>query len=477
MLWKYRRLCRETALLLVVIFCFPRVGWPWGWLAHRWVNQQAFAHLPAEMTGFERWAKVVAAHGSDADYRKAWDPLESPRHWIDIDNFPEFYQGHLSHNLDSLKARHGQHMDVYGNGVVPWIIAGVTETLSVAMAAGDWGEAVLLAADLGHYVADCHQPLHTTRNYDGQLTGNKGIHLRYEIDMIRRNPDRLKADPARAVYVEEPLEHIFGTIRRTWSFVDSIMSADCQARKKDPVYGDDYYQVLWEKTGRFTTKQLSRASRILADLWYTAWIDAGRPAFPPAAAVVTCAGLQADPHAQGLMNVQGVVTIGSGVLDREHTRLYIQDQSGRGILVFDHDPVAEDIVRGDLVQVEGIIHDYRGITEVSGPLVTVLDRGCAAVPPRALTTAEANDPEWDGTIIQVRGAVVFILRQERWTRLHLDDGSGAIVVLAWKDTELDLREVQEGDVLTVCGVGTYLADEGSYAILPGYEDQVVREKD
>jgi DNA/RNA endonuclease YhcR with UshA esterase domain len=341
------------------------------------------------------------------------------------------------------------------------------------MAAGDWGEAVLLAADLGQYVGDCHQPLHTTKNYDGQLTGNKGIHLRYEIDMIRRNLHRLKADPARAVYVKEPLEHIFGTIRGTWSFVDSIMSADCQARKKDPVYGDDYYQVLWEKTGRFTIKQLSRASRILADLWYTAWIDAGRPAFPPAAAVVTCAGLQADPHVQDLMNVQGVVTIGSGVLDREHTRLYIQDQSERGILVFDHDPVDEDIVRGDLVQVEGIIHDYRGITEVSGPLVTVLDRGCAAPPPRALTTAEANDPEWDGTLIQVRGAVVFILRQESWTRLHLDDGSGAIVVLAWKDTELDLREVQEGDVLTVCGVGTYLADEGSYAILPGYEDQVV----
>lgn len=32
------------------------------------------------------------------------------------------------------------------------------------------------SADLGHYVSDAHVPLHTTKNYNGQLTKQKGIH-------------------------------------------------------------------------------------------------------------------------------------------------------------------------------------------------------------------------------------------------------------------------------------------------------------
>jgi hypothetical protein len=475
MIQRYHHLFCKGALLFSLLVLLPGAAWSWGWRGHRWVNQQAFGHLPEEMAGFKRWSRVVTVHGSDADQRKAWDPLESPRHWIDIDNFPEFHQGSLSHDLDSLKAKHGHRFDVYGNGVVPWVIAGVTESLTVAMAAGDWGEALLLAADLGHYVADCHQPLHTTENYNGQVTGNEGIHLRYEIEMVDRNFDQLQIDSAQAVYVQDPLEHIFGTIVGTWSYVDDIMAADHQARKQDLALSDDYYRILWDKTSSFTVKQLSQASRILADLWYTAWIDAGRPLFPCSTATVAIADVQADPRAHRLVAVEGVVTIGSGVLDSERTRVYLQDESGRGILVFDHDPT-DGLRRGDRVRVEGTAQEYREITEITGPWVTVLDGGCSVPAPRMLSTGEVNHPQWDGTMVQVQGPVVFTLRDDGWTRLHLNDGTGALVILVFKDTGIDLSSVEAGDIMTVSGVGTYLADERSYAILPGYPDQVVLEE-
>jgi len=463
-----------TSLFFALIFT-PGSVWSWGWMCHRWVNEQAFGYLPAEMTGFGRWARVVVAHSSDADHRKTMDPLESPRHWIDIDNFPEFYQGRLSHDLDSLKARHGHRMDVYGNGVVPWAIAGVTETMAVAMAAADWGEAILLAADLGHYVADCHQPLHTTKNYDGQLSGNEGIHLRYEIDMIRRNLDQLRVNCAEVTYVENPLEYIFATIEGTWLYVDSILAADRQARSEDPAYGDDYYRILWQRTNQFTTKQLSRATQVLANLWYTAWVNAGRPAFPCSTAIASIADVQANPQKHHLVAVEGVVTIGSGVLDREHTRVYIQDDSERGILVFDHDPI-EDLLRGDLLRVEGSVQEYHGVTELSGPSVTLLERNCPCPQPQVLSTGRANDDRWDDTLIKVRGVVVFTLQEENWTRLHMNDGSGAIVVLVPENLGINLDTVDVDDILTVSGVGTFLADEGSYAILAGYSDQVVLEE-
>ena len=219
-------------LLLAGLLLFPGISRAWGGRAHSWINRQAFRHLPEEMAGFRRWAGIIAAYASEADRRKSTDPLEGPRHYIDIDRFPEFHRGQLCHDLDSLKARYDGRLDVYGNGVVPWVVAGVTETLSVAMAAGRWQEAVLRAADLGHYVADGHQPLHTTENYDGQLTGNDGVHLRYEIHMVNRHLEQLPSDSAMARYVSDPGEYFFETIPGTWIYVDSIMAADRRARKK-----------------------------------------------------------------------------------------------------------------------------------------------------------------------------------------------------------------------------------------------------
>jgi hypothetical protein len=490
MRWIRRQRGGMILLLLAGLFLLPGISRAWGGRAHRWINRQAFGHLPQEMAGFQRWAGIVVAYASEADRRKSSDILESPRHYIDIDRYPEFHRGRLCHDLDSLKAQYGERLDVYGNGVVPWTIAGVTETLSVAMAAGRWQEAILRAADLGHYVADCHQPLHTTENYDGQLTGNDGVHLRYEISMVNRHLDQLPSDSTEAQYVPDPLEYIFGTIPGTWIYVDSIMAADRLARKKSSVFDDEYYRAMWQRTGRFTCERISQAARVLADLWYTAWVDAGRPEFPPPAQPEPIAGLNPEPGTQRLVTVQGVVTIGSGILDHRQPRAYLQDASGRGILLLGDiytdsaytdnahtDGLrGEEIERGDRVTVEGIVREYGGATEIVGPSVTVLERGCLLPDAPRLTTCQARDPRWDHTLIQISGSVVFILEERGWTRLHVDDGSGAVVVMIAAETGIELSRLQEGDVLTVRGVGARLVGEGDRAIMPGYADGVIMAK-
>jgi hypothetical protein len=468
---------RHWLLILMIgaLLFSPGLSRGWGGQAHRWINSQAFRHLPQEMAGFQRWTGVVVAYASEADRRKGTDGKEGPRHYIDIDKFPEFHQGNLSHDLESLQAKHGHRFDVYGNGVVPWTIAGVTETLAVAMAAGDWSQVILRAADLGHYVGDCHQPLHCTENYDGQLSGNDGVHLRYEIHMLDRNLDQLRPDSGRAVYIEDPLEAIFASIPGTWKYVDSILDADRQARKRDSSYGTEYHRIMWDRTGSFTISKMAQAARFVADLWYTAWVDAGRPEFPSPAEAEAIASLQPDPGEDDLVTVQGVVTIGSGVLDDQHTRVYIQDRSGRGILLWDYH-LQEGISRGDLVRVEGMAKDYRGLSEIVGPSVTVLERDLPLPGPRSLATGEIKDPRWDNTLIQVQGTVVFTLQDEDWIRVHLDDGSGAAVALVQRATGIDITSLREGQKVTISGVGAYLDGEGSRVILSGYQDQVVVEK-
>ena len=73
---------------------------------------------------------------------------------------------------------------VIDQGVLPWATQITYDSLVNCFTRFDWAKAVLFASDLGHYVGDAHNPLHITRNYNGQYSGNYGVHSRYESGMI-----------------------------------------------------------------------------------------------------------------------------------------------------------------------------------------------------------------------------------------------------------------------------------------------------
>jgi hypothetical protein len=56
----------------------------------------------------------------------------------------------------------------------------------------------MLAGPMAHYVGDLSMPLHVSENYDGQLTGQKGIHHYFEEDMV----DQLYPELAAKVAAE-----------------------------------------------------------------------------------------------------------------------------------------------------------------------------------------------------------------------------------------------------------------------------------
>ncbi|USN46612.1 MAG: hypothetical protein H6626_10365 [Pseudobdellovibrionaceae bacterium] len=60
------------------------------------------------------------------------------------------------------------------------------------------GQWLSLAGVMGHYVADLSQPLHCSENYDGQLTGQKGLHAFFEEVLV----DQLEPAVAGEVFVE-----------------------------------------------------------------------------------------------------------------------------------------------------------------------------------------------------------------------------------------------------------------------------------
>ncbi len=141
---------------------------------------------------------------------------------------------------------------------------------------------MIYAADLGHYVADGHQPMHTTINYNGQLTDQKGVHFRYEVTMVDKNIDTLEevSDSANINYVENPLNYIFNYISDANSVNVVLLDADKLAHSEaGSTESDDYYKILWFRTKYVTEMQFKTAEADLASLLFTAWVNAGKPTF------------------------------------------------------------------------------------------------------------------------------------------------------------------------------------------------------
>lgn len=256
----------------------------WGGYTHQFINRSVVRHLPNEMMLFIQDSLFFAQHASDADNRRNSSDTslyaEAPRHFLDIDDYPNFHN--LPRSLDTLVLLYGWER-VKQNGTNPWATLWNYDSLVAQLRRGDWTRAKLTASDIGHYVGDAHQPLHNTRNYDGQYTNQRGIHARYESVMLSPTYflSSLAITPDSVQYVADRINYIFDYILRSNSLVDTILQADLYAKLVSGWNGTgtnappSYYNALWERTRSVTLEQMQRGTKSLASLWYSAWVDAG----------------------------------------------------------------------------------------------------------------------------------------------------------------------------------------------------------
>ena len=271
---------RIAALAAILWLAFPASGWTWGGATHHYIAQNYSQHLPPEIDGLRAYDSVVDAHVTDADTRKPTTPGESYRHYIDIDAYPEFFSGTLTHDRAALEAEYGAST-VLNNGVIPWAIGEVVTTLTQQFQAQQWSAAAVTIADLCHYVGDCNQPLHCTKNYDGQLSGNSGIHSRYESSMMSSHIADLHTSPMAVTYYASAVSEMFDIISASWDGVSTILQADNTAKAASGgSYNSVYYASLWTGTQVITRARIDTATVITASLVYTAWLDAGEPTVP-----------------------------------------------------------------------------------------------------------------------------------------------------------------------------------------------------
>jgi hypothetical protein len=250
----------------------------WGRQGHQSISGKAGIWLPAEMQALLSWSSELSLHAPDPDDRKSGDPTEGAKHYIDIDNYPEFIANNkIDPNYSTNIASHGESF-VKNNGILPWATLASYDSLVSNFKHRNLNKIILYASDLGHYVADGHIPLHITANYDGQMTNQKGIHSRYESTMIGKYLSEIAYTQHGRKQIINTKEFVFNYIYANYKYVDSMLIADKAATSEAGSNSStNYYTKLWLKTRKWTSKLFSESANNLADLIYTAWLEAGSP--------------------------------------------------------------------------------------------------------------------------------------------------------------------------------------------------------
>jgi hypothetical protein len=263
--------------LLLIIFLSGST-YPWGETAHQIIMRKAIEMLPEEMKFLDTWKEYLAGVVNDPDKRSAFDNSEVDKHFIRLDLYEEFLNGEIPYDKKILLEKYGEEA-VTERGTLPWAAHESFENLTLAFSQMNRDRILIHIADLGHYTADGHQPMYTSSNYDGQLTGQHGIRQRYQQEMIDRNSEELE----KAVTLQytgliyNPIESIMGFITDSHFKQEIILAADRASLNQTGSFNDDYYRLLWFRTGNFTKEQFNNAASSLAGLIFTAWSNAGKP--------------------------------------------------------------------------------------------------------------------------------------------------------------------------------------------------------
>lgn len=268
----------------------------WGFFAHYRINRMAVYTLPKGMVGFYKAnINYIVEHAVSADKRRYVDSSEIPRHFFDADHYGKKPWTAMPQKWKDAAAKYtADTLDKYGT--VPWTIQYQYYKLVRAFKAHDTTAILNTSANLGHYIADAHVPLHLTQNYNGQLTGQTGIHALWESRIPELFSDKYNLKARKARYIENPLAEAFRICRVSFKSVDSVLRFERVLSKSFPagkkysmvLHGKreikDYsetYSLAYQKMLKGMIERQMRASILsVGSFWYSAWVDAGQPDLP-----------------------------------------------------------------------------------------------------------------------------------------------------------------------------------------------------
>lgn len=285
---------RSRILLLVVfLIAFITPAGSWGFFGHRHINYHAVFLLPPEMIGFyKKHIRYLADHAIDPDKRRYALKEEGPRHYIDMDRY--------HNNVNLLPRRWEEAIQCYGedslnaHGIAPWWIMVMKARLQKAFEEADADKILKLSADIGHYIADVHVPLHASSNHNGQKTEQHGIHGFWESRLpelyAEKDYDLLIG---RANYLADPSAWIWQRVQESATAADSVLKIEKDLSRTHPPdqrfsfeqrnglvvrqFSSLYASLYHQRLNGMVEGRMRMAILGVSSFWLSAWIDAGQP--------------------------------------------------------------------------------------------------------------------------------------------------------------------------------------------------------
>lgn len=283
-----RKNCSLILLVIIALTCSS-----WGFYAHQRINRLAVFTLPMDMIRFyKNNIDFITEHAVDADKRRYADTAEAAKHFIDADRYGKRPFDNIPQKWADARARYSERT-LKENGIVPWQIERSYYSLVKAFLERDSSRILRASADLGHYVSDAHVPLHTTENYNGQLSGQTGIHGFWE----SRLPELFSAEydflVGHAQYLVNPLKEAWKIVTDTHSYTDSVLLIEARLSRSfssdrkftysqrngrvERQYSEEYSRAYHLAMNGMIEKQMRSSILKTGSYWYSAWVDAGQP--------------------------------------------------------------------------------------------------------------------------------------------------------------------------------------------------------
>lgn len=284
---------KKTLLLIFSLFTAALLFSSWGFFAHKKINRLAVFTLPTGMLKFyKNNIYYLSEHAVDPDKRRYADSAEGGRHFLDADHYGEFPFDSIPRKWKEAEAKYtGDTLNKYGT--VPWQIERTYYRLVKAFKERDSVKILKNSADIGHYISDAHVPLHLTKNYNGQLTGQRGIHAFWESRLPELFAEEYDFWIGKPRYIEKPLDEAWKIVQDTFQSKDSVFTIESTLSKEFPAdrkysfvlrngkverqYSDEFSKRYHRALNGMLERQMRSSIIQIASYWYTAWVTAGQP--------------------------------------------------------------------------------------------------------------------------------------------------------------------------------------------------------
>ena len=280
--------CRLIIGSILILFCTS-----WGYFAHYKINRLAVFTLPKSMAGFYKANIVfITEHAVSADKKRYVDTTEAPRHYLNADHYGKKPFTKIPQRWNDAVVKYSED-SLNKQGTVPWTIQRTYYRLVNAFKARDTLAILTASANLGHYIADAHVPLHLTQNYNGQLTNQTGIHALFETRIPELFGNSYSYYIGKARYIENPLAQAFKICRTSFSEVDSVLRLERLLSRTYPPnkkmvrvkrgnrmvtdYSVEYSRAYQKLLRGMVQRRMRSAILSIGSYWYSAWVDAGQP--------------------------------------------------------------------------------------------------------------------------------------------------------------------------------------------------------